>query len=97
MTVTVADTSYFVKELVKPEVIMSTLKCPRCYGEVDVRAKICPHCRKRFRKTKHYYIASLLGGLGLGVIIIGIFISPTAALITGGLLLLASALVKRAE
>jgi hypothetical protein len=41
--------------------------------------------------------AYLLGGLGLGVIIIGIFISPTAALITGGLLLLASALVKRAE
>ncbi len=76
---------------------MTDIKCSKCYGEIDSRAKVCPHCGKRLKRTGQYYLSSILGGLGLMVILIGIFISPTGAVIIGGLLLLGAALVKRSE
>ena len=64
-----------------------TLKCPRCYGDVDIRAKVCPHCNKRFRTGARWHIGSLLMAIALFIIVIGIFLEPVSALIIGGIVM----------
>lgn len=57
------------------------IKCPYCYGEVDPRASVCPHCRKNLRTgSPLWHIGSLVMALGLFAILGGLFTEPTFAI-----------------
>lgn len=67
--------------------------CPKCYGEVDERASVCPHCQKKIytspgERIGNYIlflcvatvpIAYFLGGFPLAVMVL------LAQVIIGGL------------
>lgn len=54
------------------------VKCPHCYGEVDPRASICPHCRKNLRTSSPFWhIGTLIMAFCLLMLIGGLFIDPT--------------------
>lgn len=53
------------------------IKCPHCFGEIDPRAAICPHCRKNLRTSSPlWHIGSLIMAAGLLILIAGLFVDP---------------------
>lgn len=64
-------------------------KCPRCYGKVDPRASICPHCGKRLRTSGQYHLGMLVAALGLLVLIAGIAGGSAGGVLIGLVLLIA--------
>lgn len=81
-------------ELAAAQAVGYTEKCPHCYGEIDYRAKVCPHCRKKVHVSSKYKIgnyvlfllivtvpiAYFLGGFTLAVMVL------LAQVIVGGAL-----------
>jgi hypothetical protein len=58
------------------------IKCRYCYGEVDPRASICPHCRKNLRtNSPFWHIGSFVMAASLFAIIGGLFLEPTIAIL----------------
>ena len=76
----------------------TTVKCSQCYGDVDSRATVCPHCNASMKSKNPvvFGLATLLGGFGLVVIFAGILLGFwLMGFIVGSLLLLAATVVKR--
>jgi hypothetical protein len=72
------------------------LECPYCYGEVDARASICPHCRQRLRakRTVGYALGSLIVVLGLAIAMLGLVLS-TDMLVYGALAVIVGYIMRK--
>jgi hypothetical protein len=56
--------------------ILGTIQCPQCYGEVDSRASVCPHCRKQLKAKRSvgYATGSLFVVFGLAAAMFGLLL-----------------------
>lgn len=71
-------------------------KCPYCYGEIDARATICPHCGKNLReKTGNYQAGSFLMALGLLAALADLLLGTGILLVAGIVLFLLGWVLRR--
>lgn len=66
------------------------IKCPKCYGEVDSRAQVCPHCGNQLKKGGTWQLGSMIGAVGLFVLGVSVLLGfwATGILIGAALLIL---------
>ncbi len=52
------------------------VQCPQCFGEVDPRASVCPHCRKQLKPKRSvgYATGSLFVVFGLAAAMFGLLL-----------------------
>jgi len=58
------------------ENVVEMMQCPQCFGEVDSRASVCPHCRKQLKAKRSvgYATGSLFVVFGLAAAMFGLLL-----------------------
>lgn len=76
--------------------VLGTILCPQCYGEVDSRASVCPHCRKQIKAKRSvgYATGSLFVVLGLAAAMLGLVLGGNL-LIYGAIAVLLGYLMRK--
>lgn len=75
-------------------------KCPKCYGDVDSRAQVCPHCKNQLKKGGIWQIGSMIGALGLFMLGISLLILLIGnfwafGFLAGAILLIVGLIIRR--
>lgn len=72
------------------------VKCPKCFGEVDSRAQVCLHCGERLRKGGAWQIGSLIGAVGLLLLVASVLLGFwITGILIGTVLLILGLVIRR--